>query len=182
MRLRYTPLILLLVAAPVESQTQDSMVSVPASMLTATQKQELTQQQLTHKIETYGKWVGLGDEVGKAVNSSLAAITTQTANFAETDVGKVTVLLVVWKIIGQDLLGIVFAVCIWVVLLPLWIWSLRRTALPYKHVSNETRNEAGKVVSREFRLAERRSSGEYYAVHIVWLLVMFGSTAIALFS
>ena len=30
------------------------------------------------------KWAGIGDEIGKAVNSSLSAVTTQANNFGQT--------------------------------------------------------------------------------------------------
>jgi muconolactone delta-isomerase len=85
----------MLVAVPATAQVRDSMVAVPASLLTADQKAQMEVAATQAKIQTYGKWVGLGKEVGEAVNSSLAAVTDQTARFADTKVGKVTMALVI---------------------------------------------------------------------------------------
>ncbi|TSC67012.1 MAG: hypothetical protein CEO19_395 [Parcubacteria group bacterium Gr01-1014_73] len=70
---------------------------------------------MAKRIEAYGKWVGVGKEVGTAVNDSLSAITTQADNFAKTGVGKFTLFLVAWKVLGKDFVGVIIGVPLLVV-------------------------------------------------------------------
>lgn len=105
---------------------QDEKVTVPKSMLTQDQISQLNQNNIKNNVSS---WAGVGKEVGEAVNSSLSAITTQTNNFAQTGVGKVTVAIVVWKVLGDQIVHLVFGLIEMVVFLPLWIWSYRRTCL-----------------------------------------------------
>src|SRR5205807_1312407 len=91
------------VFANAQAQSQsgnEDTVTIPKSQLTPEQLQKVQQEQLDEKIKTYGKWVGIGKEVGVAVNSSLESITNQADHFAKTGVGKFTMVLVTWKVIG----------------------------------------------------------------------------------
>lgn len=97
-------------------------VTVPKSSLTP-QQQQTVQQQEVHN------WVGIGKEVGDAVNSSLQAITTQSNNFAQTGIGKLTVAVVIWKVIGDQVVHVVGAILWMAVFLPIWLWSYRRMCM-----------------------------------------------------
>lgn len=63
--------------------------------------------EVSQKIEAYGKWVGIGKELGVAVNESLSALTIQADKLSKTDVGKFTMFMVAYKVLGND---------VWVVL------------------------------------------------------------------
>jgi hypothetical protein len=105
---------------------QDSVVSIRRSQLTAQQISAIEQQQVADKIQTYGKWVGFGKEVGEAVNGSLSAVTEQTSKFAQTGVGRLTVALVIWKVVGDQAVHFVAGFAILMVGLAIWIPSYRR--------------------------------------------------------
>ncbi|KKT29038.1 hypothetical protein A3I36_04745 [Candidatus Giovannonibacteria bacterium RIFCSPLOWO2_02_FULL_45_28] len=81
---------------------------------------------MAKRIETYGKWVGIGKEIGSAVNESLSSITVQADNFAKTGVGKFTMFLVAYKVLGKDLLGMIIGVPLLVVWTALFIVFWRR--------------------------------------------------------
>src|ERR1700683_3390454 len=98
---------------------QEEMVSVPRSQLTEQQKANLG----TDKARS---WVGMGKEIGEAVNSSMSAITTQSNNFAQTPVGKLTVFIVIWKVVGDQAVHIGGGIIELLVFTPLWVWSYRR--------------------------------------------------------
>lgn len=173
------------VATPVQAQTQDTgVVVIPRSALTAAQ---LKQIETDAQIHTAGKWVGLGKEAGEAVNSSLAAVTEHTAKFANTPVGKLTMGLVVWKVVGKEILGtvlgILYAVGVVVVGVPLLIWSYRRRC-PNKILVREEMNEKGKVVTRVYRdpTYEERSDIELYAlVHGIGFIIVLAAASIVIF-
>lgn len=75
-----------------------------------------TEKQIDGTLQTTGKWVGLGKEIGTAMNESLTAITTTASNFAETKLGKFTMFLVAWKVIGTDFLQLVIGI-VWIVMI-----------------------------------------------------------------
>ena len=127
--------LLLLVAGPLVAQRQTPQVSIPESLLTPQQKAALDAAQLQDRVAQYGKWVGLGDEIGKAVNSSLSAVTTQASNFANTNVGKITVALVVWKVIGTDITQLFVGLGWFVIFIISWQWAMRKWAMDHKVLS-----------------------------------------------
>jgi uncharacterized protein YxeA len=67
------------------------------------------------QIETAGKWVGFGKEVGTAVNESLKAVTGTAVDFSKTSLGKITVALVIYKVIGSDIIRVLFGI-LWLIL------------------------------------------------------------------
>lgn len=116
-----TAAVLLIVLAGT-ALAQEEMVSIPKSKLTEQQKNEM-------RVGNAQSWVGMGKEIGDAVNSSLQAITTQSNNFAQTPVGKLTVCLVIWKVVGDQAVHILGGVVILVLCVPIWLWSYRRMCM-----------------------------------------------------
>ena len=132
-------LIALLVAAccpNVQAQTNyatDDRIVVNASDLTPDQlaklKAEAELELMEKKLKTYGDWVGVGGEIGEAIDQGLRAVVEVAGEFGETDVGKFTLVMIAWKVMGRDvvkiLLGLVFiAMFTW-----LLIYSFRRTCV-----------------------------------------------------
>jgi hypothetical protein len=105
--------------------TQPEKITVNASDLTVDQLAKIKAQQevetLQKKLETYGKWVGVGGEIGNAVKEGLNAVVDVSDKFGKTDVGRFTMVMVAWKIIGKDLvriaLGLLFIIIFTFVLL-----------------------------------------------------------------
>ena len=64
------------------------------------------------KLQTYGNWVGVGGEIGTAIKEGLTAVVDVADKFGGTNVGKFTMVMVAWKVIGKDLtriaLGLIF--------------------------------------------------------------------------
>lgn len=91
-------------------QTQNEKIVVDVNDLTPEQfekikaKNEL--ESITQKVESYGKWVGVGNEIGVAIKEGLMAVVDVSDKFGNTNVGKYTMLFIGWKIIGADLIRI----------------------------------------------------------------------------
>src|SRR5271157_51491 len=176
-------------ASPAMAQQPEEQVSVPKSMLTKDQLDAIAQQNMKDKVERYGKWVGIGHEVGQAVNESLSAITTQANNFAQTPVGKWTIVVVIYKVIGQQLTGLVIGVGTLLIGLPLWIWSYRKY-LPHRIVTERTYDNSKffrRVVTEKFtvvnEISERDSAANWYrAMHFVFLILLFGLSMWVIFG
>ena len=106
-------------APQASAQMQDQKITVRQSDLTVDQiakiKLEQANEELQKKLDTYGKWVGVGGEIGNAVKEGLNAVVDVSDKFSKTDVGKFTMLMIAWKVIGRDVLriiiGFVFFIC-----------------------------------------------------------------------
>jgi len=98
-----------------QAQQQEEYVSVPKSQLTEQQKQSLESQTLQEKIETYAKWSGVGKEIGVAVREGLTAVVDVSTKFAGTDVGKFTMVLIAWKVVGKDVTSLFLGVLLIIV-------------------------------------------------------------------
>lgn len=140
--------LLLLSFTPVavaQAQRQDDTVVLHKSDLTADQlakaQQDATEKDVQDRVDRYGKWVGVGHELGTAVNESLSAITTQANNFAGTGVGKVTMAVVVYKVIGRDVLGFAIGILMLLIGIPLWWFSFYRNCITRRVVISKTKEE-----------------------------------------
>ena len=98
----------------VMSQSTSEKITVNTSDLTADQLAKITAEkqlvELEKKYETYGKWVGVGGEIGTAIKEGLSSVVDVADKFGGTQVGKFTMIMIAWKIIGKDILIIVFGV------------------------------------------------------------------------
>jgi hypothetical protein len=90
--------------------TKPEQVVVNVTDLTPGQLEKIKEAEqlktMTEKISTYGKWVGVGNEVGVAIKEGLTAVVDVADKFGNTDVGKFTMYLIAWKVAGKDIVGI----------------------------------------------------------------------------
>lgn len=80
--------------------------------------------------EVTSQWIGVGKEVGEAVNAGLGAVVTSAETFGKTDVGRFTMWLIMWKLFGSQILHIVLGFIWGATGLSIVVWSYRRTFLP----------------------------------------------------
>lgn len=122
--------LLIAVSVPTNAQTSEK-ITISTSDLTVDQlakiKAETQVKELQKKLDTYGKWVGVGGEVGTAVKEGLTAVVDVADKFGKTDVGKFTMYMVAWKVIGKDIVGIVLGLLFFTVFTSVLIWIAKRT-------------------------------------------------------
>jgi hypothetical protein len=87
---------------------------------------QTAEQLIDKRIERYGKWVGLGNEIGVAVNGCLQALNSELVKLSETKIGKIAIFLVIWKVLYQDVVGLLVGIPILIGWTILFIWVLRR--------------------------------------------------------
>jgi len=63
---------------------------------------------ITKEIKQYGEWAGMGKEIGVAVKEGLSALTSEVEKVSKTDVGKLTMFIIAWKVIGDDAKALIF--------------------------------------------------------------------------
>lgn len=97
-------------------------------------KKYLSQEAIDHAVAPLpqepvvevSKWVGLGREVGQAMNEGLGAVVTQTDKFGATRVGNFVMAAIAWRIFGEDLKAVVLGIPTMIAGVALWVWSYRK--------------------------------------------------------
>lgn len=86
-------------------------------------------------IETLGEYrqyAEMGRAVGIAVDGALTAITKHTAEFASTGVGKFTMFIVAWKVLGGDVVHYTFGLLFFLVATCVFLWSWWKNCISRK--------------------------------------------------
>ncbi len=118
------------------SQLPDQKITVRQSDLTPDQlakiKLQETNDELQKKLDTYGKWVGVGGEIGTAVKDGLNAVVDVADKFGTTNVGKFTMTMIAWKVIGKDLVKIVIGLLFFFIFTITLVFSYKRLTREHK--------------------------------------------------
>jgi hypothetical protein len=107
----------------IEDLTSDQLIQLKRQRKEAA-KANLESEETTK--EKVSSWVGVGKEVGQAMNSGLMAVVDASEKFSDTKVGKYTILFIGWKIIGKDLVKILLIILGVIASLIVTLYSLRR--------------------------------------------------------
>jgi hypothetical protein len=102
-------------ALTAQPAAEEQMVSVPKSWVRAENQQSLQ-----------SPYLGMGKEIGDAVKASLESVVEVSNKFSDTPVGKVTLVILAWKMIGHDLLGVLLGLPLYIAGMVLWVWFMKR--------------------------------------------------------
>ena len=169
--------LILFVAFNVEAQTQPpSKVGNPEAYLTPDQlakyQSDIHIANLEKKLQTYGNWVGVGGEVGTAVKEGLMAVVDVAGEFGSTDVGKFTLVMVAWKIMGKDVIRIILGLLFLMIITFIFI----------KIYNNLYRNER-KIIERpslfnfngmkKYQVIEKDTNWDGYVIIQILMLFLY---------
>lgn len=118
-------------------------ISKDFNSLTETQKAEIVQEIQRKTAVNDGnvlatpdrveRWVDVGTKIGQAMGGAAREIGIAANDFAVTPLGKFTMFLIAYKVVGQDLVHLAVHVgggfLFFVTWLPLWIYIFRRMCL-----------------------------------------------------
>ncbi|MBI2639589.1 MAG: hypothetical protein HYW90_01705 [Candidatus Sungbacteria bacterium] len=155
-----------------DTQQADDRIVVKKSDLPPDLLQKIEQKQ---QVEKVGSWVGLGREVGTAVNEGLKAVTDHAANFGKTGVGMFVMVMIAWKVMGVDLLQLAIGLPLLAIGTGLFTWSYSRNCIPRK-IPVELTSE-GKVTRYEVT----KPNGDEKITHAVFFLVFIVIDALVMF-
>ena len=88
--------------------------------------------ELQAKVDTYGKWVGIGGEIGQAVRDGLNAVVDVSDKFSKTDVGHFTIMMIAWKVVGRDIVRFVLGFIFMIISVWFVIFSFKTTCIDRK--------------------------------------------------
>lgn len=111
-----------LVAFGQKTLTQDQWNKLPADL-----KAEF---EIENKAGQVSKAVGIGHEIGVAVNETLIAIEDSALRISESDLGKEAIFIAKWKLLYKDFLQIVMGIVFLLFGSGIVVWS-------YKMANNE---------------------------------------------
>ena len=102
--------------------SQAKLVTVEDSLLSDDQRSLLETK--TH-VQQAAQWVGLGKEIGIAVNDGLSSLTDQANKFANTKVGTWTMILVTYKVLGKDFIRYAVGLLFFIVAVIILFWQFK---------------------------------------------------------
>jgi len=94
------------------------------------------------------EYAELGQKYGIAISEVAKSIGTTVNELAFTPVGIFLLVIVAWKTVGGDLLGVIGGTVWFIVMLPLWLHLLNKFVLQHAYIMTEKFNDAGKRISR----------------------------------
>lgn len=169
-------LVLIAIAVPAFAQQQqqaDDRIVIKKSDIPPELLKQIEQGKQVEKI---GSWVGLGREVGTAVNEGLKAVTEHAAEFGKTGVGMFIMFMIAWKVMGVDLLQLVVGFPIFLVGTALIAWSYNKNCITRK-IPVEVTPE-GKVTKYGIHVGEPDEKITHGVIYLIFLgitsAIMFG--------
>jgi hypothetical protein len=82
----------------------------PSPSLKVEIEKQMKVNEITNKMETYGKWAGMGKEIGIAAKEGLTAVKDVAIDLSNSNLGKTVMFLIVWKVAGIDFVRITLSV------------------------------------------------------------------------
>ena len=113
------------ITAPAKAKSQLIWVresDIPPSALKNLQRDSKIQR-IEKNIEQIGQYVSIGKEIGSAVDTSLGALAGHIDKISQTNVGKFTMAMVAWKILGDDVLSYFVGILSLFMFVSIWVWS-----------------------------------------------------------
>jgi hypothetical protein len=87
--------------------------------------------------ENFQKWVEAGTSVGKGLASIVKELGITVNEFVQTPAGKIGVGVLVWHVMGNELIHVVFGVVFLFIWIPIWISMYRNYCFPKSKVTSE---------------------------------------------
>lgn len=178
--------------AQTTTQSQVGTYTLDVNQLSPQARAEIENQmkttEMVKKIEQYGKWAGVGKEVGIAINEGLTAVVDVADKFGKTNVGQITIGLIVWKVIGKDIVRLIIGLIILFVLLSVIIHSYYRTIISPIRTKKILKSKKGWwfLSKKEFQYEKVDISWEYPnaagALHLILVLVVIGISSLIMFA
>ena len=104
---------------------------------------QLNDQSLMNKInnsnpEEIDRWVNIGSNIGKGLVGAAKELGVQVNEFSETKVGQLTIMLIVWNIMGNMMVHFIGGILVWIIGF-FSIWFIR------KYIAMPSMGEDGRI-------------------------------------
>lgn len=119
-------------------------------------------------VQEVAEWAALGKEFGAAIAGTAKELGMVVNDFLTTPTGLLIAGVLVWKLIGLDIIGLVFGTIWLIVAYTIWYKMLRKIAI-VKKINYETTDKGKRIVAS----IEHYQKGETSEAGIVLLTISF---------
>ena len=106
------------------------------SQVVTVPKKYVSAEGLSHQVESapqkVSQWIGVGQEIGIATREGLNAVVDTAEKFGTTKVGTFVMVMIAWKIMAREVLGVVLGVPILIAGVCVWMWAMKRLWFGYR--------------------------------------------------
>lgn len=169
------------------AQQQPQNVTIDLNQLPESVRQQIEQQAAMQdtkaKVAQYGAWVGLGKELGSAIDGGLTAVEKHADNIANTKVGVFTMVLIAYKVIGTDVVQFVVGTLFAAIWIPVYIFFAYRNIVQRRVLKRVAYGADGKVTDRTYETVnESAATGSEAFVYFFCFIVLTGGTCAIIFA
>lgn len=163
------------VSTPAMAQTgcdSISLQNLPESVVIELKKKcvELAKPVTPVNIESMGEYAELGKKYGVALSEVAKSIGTTVNELALTPVGKFMLVMVAYKVMGADLIGVFGGITWFMVMIPLWIYMFHRLVLRNRRIHESTTKEG--IVNREIEPIHMDGPAGVVAIVMMFVLAV----------
>jgi hypothetical protein len=150
------------------------------SKLSEVQKAELALQ-VAKQVEEAGsvtspkqvkEWVSYGSEIGKAMAGAARELGVVANEFIQTPAGQITMAMIVWKIMGHDIVHVGLALIMFFTLVPGWFYMFNRMCV-VKGYEYLTREIDGKTKTIKVKKYYDPTRDDIVGIRLLMALVLF---------
>ena len=122
--------------------------------------------------EKLNQWVDLGKNIGMAVAATAKELGVASDEFLKSNTGKITVALIVWHVMGKDIVGVIGGTIAWIVLATIILWSFHYFHMTKKVVTKLENKEVDvKYVPRYTFSGDEAKVGSVWAHSLAFIVV-----------
>lgn len=144
-------------ASPANALTSDAVNSAGFSKLSETEKAEIikmvadkatTKETVisTSTEDRVEKWVKIGSNIGQGLAGAAKEVGVAVNDFSQTPVGQLTMLLIVWHMIGAQLIHVLGGILIWIIGISIIRFMINKSYPCKITYSKEVKNMFGNYV------------------------------------
>lgn len=128
---------------------------------------------LAQKMESYGKWVGIGHEVGTAVNESFQAVSNNAQELSKSNLGHFIMFMVGYSVVGKDMVKKLIGVLALITWVWIFVWYFRRNCLPLMEIKVERTGlfKSTKTVTIIDKRNDSENQGERVIATLIFIIM-----------
>lgn len=90
---------------------------------------ELKMQAPEEKAKELSQWISIGEQIGKSLAGCAKELGVEVNNFVQTPVGKLSACIIVWKLLGRDVMHFGFGFFFLIMSLSIWLYLFRKLCI-----------------------------------------------------
>lgn len=173
--LTYSPVLAVEVDTKGLTEEQKAELALQAAKM---KKQAVPALEEKFNVKNVNEWAELGKNVALAFTTVAKELGVAADEFLKSNTGKITIVLIAWKVMGKDVLGIIGGSIAWVVLASIILWSFKFFHMKKKVKSKE--HGVQYIQRYEFKTNDARVTsasfhvGAFVAATIMCTVIIFG--------